>query len=84
LETSNIDLAHSVAALWAQALGVPWVEHDQHFFEIGGNSLAAVNLTIAIQNAFGVDLGITALFEFPTVNELVAELRRLGVPKTDG
>jgi acyl carrier protein len=44
---------------------------------LGGDSFTAVGLVEEIRRGFSVDVGIAAIFDHPTVAELVAELRRL-------
>ncbi|MFI6541285.1 SDR family NAD(P)-dependent oxidoreductase [Nonomuraea sp. NPDC050547] len=63
--------------MWCAAFGVDSVGPDDDFFELGGDSFTAVELVEEIRRAFSVDVGIAAIFDHPTVAELVAELRRL-------
>ncbi|MFD9947293.1 SDR family NAD(P)-dependent oxidoreductase [Nonomuraea sp. NPDC059023] len=63
--------------MWCAAFGADAVGPDDDFFELGGDSFTAVELVEEIRRAFGVDVGIAAIFDHPTVTELVAELRRL-------
>jgi acyl transferase domain-containing protein/acyl carrier protein len=65
-------------ALWTESLGISAIAVDDDFFELGGNSLTAVELMSRIQAAFQVELSIAALFDFPTLSALADELRRLG------
>ena len=44
------------------------------FFEIGGNSLAAVQLASRISAHFGIELGVGSLFDHSTVDALAAEI----------
>lgn len=46
----------------------------QNFFQMGGNSLAAVQLCARITEAFGTELQITDIFDAPTVSDLQALL----------
>ncbi len=64
----------AVAALFAEALGVERVGADTDFFALGGDSLLAVHLLLAIQQTFGRDPGLGALFATPTVEGLAAVL----------
>ncbi|MYS45539.1 non-ribosomal peptide synthetase, partial [Streptomyces sp. SID5998] len=60
-----------VAEIFAELLTVP-VGADTGFFRAGGNSILAIRLVAALQDAFDVDLPIRAVFEGPTVAELAA------------
>jgi enterobactin synthetase component F len=65
----------ALAELYAQALGLSEpVGADDDFFALGGDSLLAVSLMLAIRERFGRDPGLGALFDKPRVAELAALL----------
>ncbi|PBJ82321.1 non-ribosomal peptide synthetase [Lysobacteraceae bacterium NML93-0399] len=64
----------ALATLLAEALGVERVGADADFFALGGDSLLAVHLLLAIAQRFGRDPGLGALFAMPTVEGLAARL----------
>jgi amino acid adenylation domain-containing protein len=59
--------ARAVAALWSESMRVDGIGLDDDFFEIGGDSIAAVALMTRIRAAFGCDPGLAVLFERPTI-----------------
>ncbi|MCT9932201.1 SDR family NAD(P)-dependent oxidoreductase [Planotetraspora sp. A-T 1434] len=67
-----------LVSVWAEALGEPEIALDADFFELGGNSLSAVELMTRIRSVFAVDLSIAALFDYPTINSLAGVLREQG------
>lgn len=71
-------LEQELAVLFAQALGreAP-VAVDADFFSLGGDSLSAVHLLLAIEQRWRCDLGLGALFAQPTVSALAT---RIGEP----
>jgi nonribosomal peptide synthetase DhbF len=64
----------AMAALWAEILGLDAVGIDDNLFELGGDSLLAVRITVGIREAFGRDIALQSLFESPTVKGLSARL----------
>ncbi|MBF5002257.1 amino acid adenylation domain-containing protein, partial [Nocardia sp. BSTN01] len=61
-----------VAGVFADVLSQPRVGVDDNFFDLGGNSLVATQVVARISAAFGVQLGVRALFETPTVAGIAA------------
>jgi acyl carrier protein len=67
-------LEEKLAAIWSEALRIDQVGVNDHFQELGGHSLNAVQITFAIRREFCVDLPLQALFDFPTIAGLAAKL----------
>lgn len=64
-----------VAAQFARILGLGALPgRDADFFDLGGDSLGAVRLSMALEAEFGTDPGLGALFEAPTVAGLAEAL----------
>ncbi|MEV0350910.1 type I polyketide synthase [Nonomuraea sp. NPDC050680] len=75
--SDEASLEARLTEMWCAEFGVESVRPDEDFFELGGDSFAAVGLVEEIRRAFSVDVGIAVIFDHPTVAELAAELRRL-------
>lgn len=56
--------------LWARTLGIDDIALDDDFFDLGGNSLSAIELMSQVREVFDVELTIGFLFEAPTLAEL--------------
>lgn len=74
--SDDASLEARLTEMWCAAFGVESVRPDENFFDLGGDSLTAVGLVEDIRRGFSVDIGIAAIFDHPTVSELVAELQR--------
>lgn len=55
---------------WRELLATDRVSEDDDFFDLGGDSITAVQLFTKIKNAFGVDLGLSTIFEARTIRKL--------------
>ncbi|MFE0751294.1 amino acid adenylation domain-containing protein [Gordonia sp. NPDC058843] len=66
----------AVALVFADVLGLDEVSVTVPFFDLGGNSLAAMRVVARIGEQLGVDLDVRALFRAPTVRELARILTR--------
>ncbi|HEV2856372.1 MAG TPA: AMP-binding protein, partial [Thermoanaerobaculia bacterium] len=66
--------------IWAEVFGLERVGVDQDLFELGGDSLKAAQLLARVQDAFGTDLPLDALFVTPTIAGLAMVLEHGQVP----
>lgn len=51
-----------VAAIWMEVLGLPEVSTDADFLELGGDSIAAVQITSRVRARLSVELPIELVF----------------------
>ncbi|WP_372452735.1 phosphopantetheine-binding protein, partial [Gordonia paraffinivorans] len=72
----------TVAKLFADLLGVERVSVVESFFDLGGNSLAAMRLVARVSDALGVQVSVRDVFDAPSVRELVVAVsgRRPALP----
>ena len=77
-------IEQQIAQAWKDLLHVEQVGLDDPFFELGGNSLLALQLHRRLTAELGVTLALTDLFQYPTVRALAARLsRREDTPSED-
>lgn len=65
---------HALLSLLAGCLGIAQVAPDDNYYDIGGDSLAAMRFCALVEQTRGVDLPITALFEAETLREVVERI----------
>jgi phthiocerol/phenolphthiocerol synthesis type-I polyketide synthase E len=65
-------LERTLADVWGAVLGVDAVGVEDDFFDLGGNSLVAVQLISEIRKTTGARLPMRSLFESPTVAGMAA------------
>jgi acyl carrier protein len=64
-------------------LGLPAVSVHDNFFELGGHSLMATQVISRLEAAYGVDLGLPAIFKAPTVAGLSEAIVARGLAEAD-
>ena len=62
--------------IWQQLLGMEHVGLDHNYFDLGGDSILAVQLFAQIEQTFKIKLPVATLFDAPTIEELARILRR--------
>ncbi len=61
-----------LAALWVQLLRIPEAGRKDHFFERGGHSLKAAQLTALIHKTFQTGISIKEIFRNPRLSDMAA------------
>ena len=67
--------------LWADVLGLPGVGRHDHFFQIGGQSLAAAQVAALVRQRLGLELPLALLFAAPTPAGLARQMEALAQPE---
>ncbi len=68
------ELEARVAAVWSDVLGTERPGVHDSFIELGGNSLLAAQVVVALRRAFDVDLPISLLFEKDSIAQVAADI----------
>jgi amino acid adenylation domain-containing protein len=66
-----------LAAIWAEVLEMDGLGVDDHFLELGGNSLRAMRICVRASRACQVEIAPRLLFEAPTIAQLADAITRL-------
>jgi amino acid adenylation domain-containing protein len=66
-----------IAGIWTDLLGVSPIGTTDHFFDLGGHSMLAIQVISRINAAFGIELTLRAIFDVPTITALALEVEEL-------
>ncbi|MFW2569679.1 amino acid adenylation domain-containing protein [Legionella sp. 29fVS95] len=70
----NNDIELQLKNIWCSVLKIDHLGIHDDFFELGGNSLSAMNIISLIQEQFSVSLSLRNFFEFSTIHSLAKEI----------
>ncbi|GAA2669869.1 MULTISPECIES: acyl carrier protein [Actinosynnema] len=69
---TTADLTDLATAAYRDALGDPALDADSDFFESGGDSLSAFQITARLESALGVDVPVALVFAYPSPADLAS------------
>ena len=69
----------ALAKIWAEVLGLTEVDPDANFFDIGGDSMKAMDVIVRVAEVLRVELPLMAFFEDPTLTHLSSVIDELTV-----
>jgi thioesterase domain-containing protein len=72
-----------LVAIWKRLLKLPDVRIDDNFFDVGGHSLMAAQLTAQVHNAIGRKVPLSSVFRAPTIREYAKLLKGDTLSKPD-
>jgi acyl carrier protein len=67
-------LEQVVTSIWRELFGIERIGLEDNFFDLGGNSLLAIQLMAQLRQTFGLELPLNNLFEAPTVAGLATRI----------
>jgi natural product biosynthesis luciferase-like monooxygenase protein len=73
---ASSDAEKSIAAVWAELLGVAQIGIHDNLFDLGANSLLVMQANARLRAALGKQISLVEMFEFPTVASLAEHLAR--------
>ena len=79
-DATEAERRRALRELWSETLDVDRdsLEDDWSFFDLGGHSLTGLELTLSIEQTFGIELSGVEIYEHPTISELAAYLESRG------
>jgi len=78
------EMAKKLVTIWQKFLGIAPIGIEDDFFEFGGDSLLAVQLTTYVRTELQVDLSIQALLNAPTIANLIKLMKHADTQNTPG
>jgi amino acid adenylation domain-containing protein len=60
--------------IWRSILGITHLSPRDNFYDLGGDSLAAMRIAAEMRDALGVEVGVTEVLEHPTIGALATIL----------
>jgi thioesterase domain-containing protein/acyl carrier protein len=64
------EVEETLARIWEEVLGLERISVRDSFFDLGGNSLSAVNVHSRMREELQIQLPIRYLFQFPTIESI--------------
>jgi acyl carrier protein len=77
-EAPSGPVEETMAAIWAEVLGVERVGRNDDFFDLGGHSLLAVRVVMQVQRRMGVGMELAAFFSHPRLADLAKRIELAG------
>jgi len=73
------ELEKMLAVIWSDCLSIEPIGLQDNFLDFGGTSLIATRILARIHSECGVKLGLSEVFEYPTVQQIAAHISALTV-----
>jgi len=65
----------ALITIWEAILGVWPITVQSNFFDLGGDSLTALQMIASVEKAFGIDIPAAKLLQSPSIQQLAAIIR---------
>lgn len=69
------DIEHFLEKLWCKLLSLEQISTQSDFFDIGGHSLLAVKVIIAIEKKYEIKLPLATLFDYSSIEKLALKIQ---------
>jgi len=74
----------NLAKLWSEVLNIEEISIQDNFFDLGGHSLSAVQVTVKIAHSYNVELSLQTFFQASTLAELATKLEEKLLEQVEG
>jgi len=78
------DIEKSLAEIWGGIIKIEKIGVDDDFFDLGGCSLSAIQITFQIQKKLNVNIPLHSFFDSPTISGLSKKIESELVGSTSG
>ena len=78
-------LQQEIANIWGEVIGLDKIGIDDNLFELGGNSLSAMQIVARIEKSWQVRVPLKRFLEVPTIrslSDIIKDVGELEVPRT--
>ncbi|MCP4178787.1 MAG: amino acid adenylation domain-containing protein, partial [bacterium] len=76
------DIEKSLLDIWIDILDRDKISVNDHFFDVGGNSLLLIRLVSKLSIVFDIEISITNIFKYPTIKKLSNYIKELKLEKS--
>jgi acyl carrier protein len=81
--TPSNEIEQTIARTWESILGIEAIGIHDDFFELGGNSLMAIQVISRLREIYCVDLPVDVFFETPTIHNAARAVLEVQISDTD-
>jgi len=78
------EIEKTITDIWTQVLKVEKIGIDEDFFDLGGHSLSAVQVTLQMQKKLNVSIPLQTFFDCPTIADLSSKVEAILFESTSG
>jgi amino acid adenylation domain-containing protein len=68
------DVEKKIAGIWSQLLRIDKTGVNDNFFDLGGNSLLALQMIARLRQEYGMEVPVVKLYQYPTISSLLNAL----------
>ncbi|MDO8261176.1 MAG: beta-ketoacyl synthase N-terminal-like domain-containing protein, partial [Candidatus Magasanikbacteria bacterium] len=74
------ELEKNLAQIWSEVLGIGEIDINDHFFDLGGDSLRIAEVHSLLEKKYPGKFSVAELFAYPTITKLVQHIENQNLP----